>query len=134
MFSRSSVRVFFKVVTLIWNSYVEYCFIVCVKSRRGDNCIHINTVIAGCSSIIYLVYGNCKDTLYIKRAQELNNWAFYSNFRLAQQPYRKSRMQERWARMREEINNIHQLKDVARINAEKRTLVVIYLYKFLIFS
>jgi len=43
-------------------------------------------------------------------------------------------MQERWTKMREEINNIHQLKDVARINAEKRTLVVIYLYKFLIFS
>lgn len=33
-------------------------------------------------------------------------------------------MQERWARMREEINNIHQLKDVARINAEKRVIVV----------
>ncbi|KAH3835618.1 hypothetical protein DPMN_108973 [Dreissena polymorpha] len=45
-------------------------------------------------------------------------------FRLAQAGARKILMQERWSKMKDEINNLHQLKEVARLNAAKRTLVV----------
>ena len=44
--------------------------------------------------------------------------------RLASQSYRKARMQERWAALKDEIGHIEQLKEVARINAEKRKPVV----------
>ncbi|XP_052279521.1 WD repeat-containing protein 93-like isoform X3 [Dreissena polymorpha] len=43
--------------------------------------------------------------------------------RLAQAGARKILMQERWSKMKDEINNLHQLKEVARLNAAKRTLV-----------
>ncbi|WAR00737.1 WDR93-like protein [Mya arenaria] len=43
--------------------------------------------------------------------------------RLSQQLMRKARMQERWAQMKDEIANIHQLKEVARMNAEKTQIV-----------
>ncbi|WAR00781.1 WDR93-like protein [Mya arenaria] len=44
--------------------------------------------------------------------------------RLSQQLMRKARMQERWAQMKDEIANIHQLKEVARMNAEKTQIVI----------
>ncbi|XP_060554137.1 WD repeat-containing protein 93-like isoform X3 [Ruditapes philippinarum] len=43
--------------------------------------------------------------------------------RIALQAMRKNRMQDRWAMLKDEINNIHSIKEIARINATKRNIV-----------
>ncbi|XP_053405334.1 WD repeat-containing protein 93-like isoform X3 [Mercenaria mercenaria] len=43
--------------------------------------------------------------------------------RIAMQGMRKNRMQEKWATLKDEINNIHSIKEIARINATKRNIV-----------